>query len=181
MKALDYLLIGLAISFGLSLFWMLLVHFLPYFSIWVVCILSSIFLIIASVIAFYGSTNHFAESKGWAIFFGIVFVILLILLISYVCINYKQLQICSCFIDIATDCLRSNLASLLFILLFAALTVLFCILLVFQYLAFSSRNAPALNGIFYTNEKNYFLTVLLAIEAIWGLSFFRDACKIYLI
>lgn len=60
MKAIDYLLIGLAIAFGISLFWMLLVQFLPKFAIWVMFIFSAVLLIIASVIAFYGSGNHFA-------------------------------------------------------------------------------------------------------------------------
>ncbi len=89
MKAMDYLFIGLAISFGLSLLWIILVQFLPKFTIWVIFILSAVLLIIASIIAFYGSGNHFAEDKGWAIFFGVVLILFFILLVYYVCTHYK--------------------------------------------------------------------------------------------
>lgn len=105
MKAIDYLLIGLAISFGISMIWMTMVHFMPKIAIWTVFILSAVLLVIASIIAFYGAGNHFAESKGWAIFFGILFIFLLGLLILYVCTHYKQLQICACFLEVSVNCL----------------------------------------------------------------------------
>jgi hypothetical protein len=128
---------------------MLLVQFQAKMAIWAMFFLSAALLIIASITFFAASGTHLAENQSLAIFLGIVFIILLILLVYYACLYRKQLSLSACFLYIAGDCLKSNLSSLLYILMFIALTFLFCILIIYQYLSFSSSKAPTLNGVFY--------------------------------
>lgn len=175
-KAIDYLLTGLGIAFGFSIIWMLIVQFLPKYAIWMMFFISAALLIVAACISFIGSGSHFAENQGLAIFFGIIFVFFFLLLVYYLCVHRRQLEICSCFLEIAADCFKENLTSVLYILLFIILTISFVVLLVFEYLAFSSGK-PTQNGVYYHNNTNGFLFFLVVIEGIWGFSFFRDACN----
>lgn len=162
-SSIGYLLKGIAITFGIALIWLLVVQFLPHVAIFLAFFISAVLLIIAAIIAFTGANTHFSDFKGWAIFFGVVFVLLLILLIYYVCAHKKQLKLCGCFLDVAGDCFKKNLTILLFVLLFLALTVGFIVLIIFQYLAFSSYGTPVLSGVYYENKRNWFLTFLLVI------------------
>jgi hypothetical protein len=143
------LLIGLAIAFGLAILWMAVVQFFPKAAVWVAFGLAVILLILASLACFLGANSHFSDSKGLAIFFGVLFFAFLVLLVFYVCMHRKQLEVCGCFLEVATDCLKDNLPALLYLLLFTALTFLFIVLLVFEYLSFASANAPVLNGLYY--------------------------------
>lgn len=69
---------------------------------------------------------------------------------------------------------------ILYILLFMVLTFLFGILIVFQYLAFSSAAAPSFSKdeLYSQLSRNFWFMAPLVIEALWGLSFLRDACKL---
>jgi hypothetical protein len=69
------------------------------------------------------------------------------------------------------------MTSLLHILLFTVLTILYIVLLIYEYLSFASAPAPVLHGLYYTNSCNGFLLFLLVVQAVWGFSFLRDASK----
>lgn len=176
-RAIDMVLIGLGVAFGLALLWMLLVQFLPRVAVWAAFAIAALLLVVGAVLFFVGADSHFADNKGLAIFFAILFLLFFALLVFYVCLHKRQLEVCGCFLEVAADCLRENLSSVLHLLLFTALTVLFIVLLVFEYLAFASASAPALEGLYYANHCNGFLLFLLALQALWGFSFFRDASK----
>jgi hypothetical protein len=90
-RAIDILFIGLGISFGLSIIWMVLVYFLPKVVVWAMFILSAATLIVASILCFVGASNHFSDNKGLAIFFGILFIVLVVLLVLYLCLHRRQL------------------------------------------------------------------------------------------
>jgi hypothetical protein len=162
-SSIGYLLKGIAITFGIAIIWLLVVQFLPHIAIFLALFISAALLIIAAIITFTGASTHFSDFKGWAIFFGVVFLLLLILLIYYVCAHKRQLKLCGCFLDVAGDCFKKNLTIILFVLLFLVLTVGFIILIIFQYLAFSSYNTPVLAGVYNENKRNWFLTFLLVI------------------
>jgi hypothetical protein len=70
---------------------------------------------------------------------------------------------------------------LLYILLFIVLTFLFGILIVFQYLSFSSVAAPnfSKDTLYSTLTRSFWFMAPLVIETLWGLSFLRDACNLY--
>lgn len=59
------------------------------------------------------------------------------------------------------------------------LTILFCILIMFQYLAFSSVQTPRQvnDSVYLKLTSSAWFMIPLVIETLWGLSFFRDACK----
>jgi hypothetical protein len=78
---------------------------------------------------------------------------------------------------VASDCLRANLSSILHLLLFTALTILFIVLLIYEYISFASASAPVLQGLYYSTSCNGFLLFLLVVQAVWGFSFLRDASK----
>lgn len=125
------LLIGVGVTFGLALLWMLLVQFLPRAAVWIALGVSAALLLLAAVYCFLGAHSHFSEDSGLAIVVGIVFILFFLLIILYVCFHKRQVELCGCFLEVATDCLRDNLRSLLYLLLFISLTILFIVLLVF--------------------------------------------------
>jgi hypothetical protein len=102
-------------------------------------------------------------------------VLLFIMLVCYLFLHRKQVTLSGCFLDVASDCLQQNLKAVLHLLLFTALTVLFIVLLIFEYLSFSSASPPTPNGLYYTSHCSGFLLFLLAVQAVWGFSFLRDA------
>lgn len=162
-SSIRYLMTGIGITFGIAFIWLIIVQCLPHFVIFLAFFVSAVLLVIAAIIAFVGANTHFIDFKGWAIFFGVGFVLLLILLIYYVCAHKKQLKLCGCFLDVAGDCFKKNLTIIFYVILFLALTVGFIVLIIFQYLAFSSYGAPVQNGVYYENKRNWFLTFLLVI------------------
>ena len=169
------LLAGVGIAFGVALLWAIIVQCLPKVAVWVAFILASVLLLVAAVLCFTQSGSTFSEDRGWVIFFGIIFVLFFILLVSYVCFHRKQVALCGCFMEVAADCLRQNLKAILHLLLFAALSFLFILLLIYEYLSFSSASEPTLKGLYYTVNCNGLLLFLLVMQGVWGFSFFRDA------
>ena len=63
--------------------------------------------------------------------------------------------------------------------IFIALTFLFGFILSFEYLAFTSQGTPTFNpnNVYYTLYNNWFAVLVLVVQGLWGLSFFRDMCK----
>lgn len=59
------------------------------------------------------------------------------------------------------------------------LTIIFCILIVFQYLAFSSVAEPYINesSVYLSLTRSFWFMLPLVIETLWGLSFLRDSCN----
>jgi hypothetical protein len=130
-EAVKMVLIGLGIAFGLAILWMVFVQFLPRVAVWAAFAIAAVLLIVGAVLFFLGANTHFADNSGLAIFFGILCLLFFALLVFYVCLHKRQLDICGCFLEVATDCLRDNLSGVLHLLLFTALSVLFIVLLVF--------------------------------------------------
>lgn len=64
-----------------------------------------------------------------------------------------------------------------------ALTFIFGILIVFQYLSFSSVQNPisSKDGLYPQLTRSFWFMAPLVIETLWGLSFLRDACTYYII
>ncbi len=91
-------LIGLGVAFGLALLWMGVVQFFPRAAVWVAFGVASVLLIIAAILSFLGAGSHFADNKGLAIFFGILFMVFFGLLLLYVCLHKRQLSLCGCFL-----------------------------------------------------------------------------------
>lgn len=97
-KGVSIVLIGLGVAFGLALLWMVVVQCLPKMAVWVGFGLAAVLLIIAALLCFLGAGSHFAENKGLAIFFGILFLVFFGLLVFYACLHKKQLSLCGCFL-----------------------------------------------------------------------------------
>ena len=140
--AIKYLLIGVAIAFGLAIIWFILALCLPKIAVWLAVFGAAVLLLVTAIIFFIASNNSLSAGKGWAIFFGIICVLLMLLLVLYACFHSKQLKVCGAFLDVGADCIRANCAVLLYIPLFVAFTFLFGILTVFEYLAFASTGSP---------------------------------------
>lgn len=100
-KAINYLLIGVAISSGLSLLWLLLVQFLPKIAVWAAVLLASALLLVTAIIFFTSSSNHLVDESGWAITLGVVCILILALIVFYAVCHRKQLDICAKFLEIA--------------------------------------------------------------------------------
>ena len=138
LKAKDYLLMAVGISVFISLIWMLLVQFLPRIAIWIGFILAIILLLIAAIIFFTSAKSYLYDAGDWSIVMGIFCVIFLIMLLGYVFMHRSKISLAGRFLEVAGQSLCANITKFLYIPLFIAITFLFGILLVFQYLAFSS-------------------------------------------
>lgn len=165
LKAIDYLLAGVGISIGLALIWMLLICFLPRVMVWVAIALAVILLLITAIVFFTASKGPLAASGGWAVFLGIVCIITLLLLLFYAIVHRTKLAICAAFLENASLFLKENCLVILYIPIFIGITFLFGVLVVFQYLAYSSTGEVTLssNSLYYTATRSPFLTALLVI------------------
>ncbi len=72
--------------------------------------------------------------------------------------------------------------TLLYIPLFMIFTILFCILIVFEYLSFSSVANPVqeTGSLYLKLVRSFWFMAPLVIQTLWGLSFFRDACNLWI-
>lgn len=110
---------------------------------------------------------------------GLVCLAFLVAVILYAIFNRKQIYIVGCFLEIAGDYLKQHWSTLIWVPIFIGITFLFGLLVVFQYLAFSSSGSLTLNQgeVYYSTFISWFTKLVLTIETLWGLSFFRDMCN----
>lgn len=165
LKSMDYLLAGVGISIGIALIWMLLVCFLPKIMVYVAFVLAIILLLITAIVFFTASKGPLSDSTGWDIFLGIICIIVLLILLFYLVVHRNRLAVCGAFLENASLFLRENCLVFLYIPIFIVLTFLFGILIVFQYLAYSSSGNVNFSpdSIYYTSTKSFILTALLVI------------------
>jgi len=175
--------IGLGISFGLSLLWLVLVQLLPFAMFWVALVIAAFMLFVTMLVFFIGSGNTLVDGKGWAIILGIVCLALFVTVLLYGFFNRKSIYLAGCFLQVAGQQLRNKWSVLIWVPIFIAISFLFGLLLAFEYLAFSSVGTPnwANGAVYYANGSSWFGNLLLVIQGLWGLSFFRDCCKYQLI
>jgi hypothetical protein len=96
-------LIGVGISFGLSLIWLALVQFFPKAVFWIALLIAAFILFVAMLVFFIGSGNTLVDGQGWAIIFGIVCLGLLIAVILYGIFNRKAIYLTGCFLEVAGE------------------------------------------------------------------------------
>lgn len=142
LRAIDYLLIGLAISIALSALWMLLTQCLTRVVIWLSIILSIILLLITAIVLFTGTNQTLSDAGAWPVFFGIICILLLLVVLYYAFFHRNRITLASRFLEIAGSSLISSKLIFLNIVVFVGITFLFGILVVFEYLAFSSAAEP---------------------------------------
>lgn len=179
LHAINYLLMGVWIAFVLSLIWLVLVQFIPKYIYWLALVIALFMLIVAMFVFFIGSGNTLSQSQGWDIVLGILCLALAAVLVFYSIKNRKQIYVTGCFLEIAGEYLKKHLSTLIWVLIFIGITFLFGFILTFEYLAFVSTGTPTFNSanVYYTLYNNWFSVLVLVVQALWGLSFFRDACK----
>jgi len=158
---------------------MLLVHFLPKIAVWVAFVLAIILLTITAIVFFVDSRSSLSKATGWGIFLAILALVIALILLFYLIVHHKKISYCSIFLANASLMLKEKCITFFYILLFMVLTFVFSILIVFQYLAFSSVAAPTFNKdeLYSQLSRNFWFMAPLVIETLWGLSFLRDACN----
>ena len=171
----------MAIAVGLGIIWLILALCIPNGMVWVAVIGATVLLLVTAIVFFIASGNELVAGQGWAIILGIVCLVFMLLMLFYAFFHSTQLKLCAAFLELGANCIKENLIILLYIPLFVAITFVFGILTVFEYLAFASAGEPTLSSdnIFITNQRGFVLTFLLVIQTIWGLSFFRDCCNTF--
>lgn len=178
-QSVKLLLIGLGIATGISLIWMLLVQFLSKFIVWVALGMAVLLLLITSIVFLVHNSTKLKDSQGWAIFLAILGLIIAFLIVFYVIVHRRRINICGAFLKHSTTMLKENWKTFLYIPIFMVLTFIFGILTVFEYIAFSSYSQPTFDpqhSLYLELNKSWVLIVLLAIQTLWGLSFLRDTC-----
>ena len=173
--------ICLGISFGISLLWMILTLFIPKVMVWVAFILAIALLILTAILFLIDHRTSLANANGWNVPLAILAFIIAIALVIFLIKNRKQISYSSIFLKNASEVIRSKWALLLYVLLFIVLTFIFGILIVFQFLAFSSSTNPYFekSQLYWKLWKNFWFMAPLVIETLWGLSFLRDACTFF--
>jgi hypothetical protein len=131
MRSIDILLGVFGISIGISVLWMLLVHYLPKIMVWVAFVLAIILLVITAILFFVDNNDSLVRGAGWSIVLGLLALAIAILLIIYLVAHRRRITYCSIFLQNATQMLKDKCIIILYILLFMVLTILFCMLIVF--------------------------------------------------
>ena len=178
LHAINYLLMGVWIAFVLSLIWLALVQFLPKYIYWIALIIALFMLIVTMFVLFIGSGNTLSGSTGWDIVLGILCLVMAVILVLYSITHRKQIYITGCFLEISGEYIKRHWTTLIWVPIFVGLTFLFGFILTFEYLAFTSSGTPTFNSqnVYYSLYNNWFTVTFLVVQALWGLSFFRDMC-----
>ncbi len=105
-NAIQILLISFGIAVAIGIIWMLLVHFLPRIMVWAAFILAVIVLLITLILFLVDARDSLHRYTGWAIFLSIVWAVLAILLLSYLCMHRRVISFCSVFLQNASLMIR---------------------------------------------------------------------------
>jgi hypothetical protein len=104
--AIWILLISFGIAIGLGIIWMVLVHYCPKVMVWVAFILAILMLIGTAVLFFMNIGYQLSQAKGWAIFLGVVAVIMALIIALYIIMHRNRIHYCAVFLDNACKMIR---------------------------------------------------------------------------
>lgn len=178
-KAIDLLLWGLLISFGLSFLITIFGLLLPKVIIWVVTVLALISLGATGIIFLLNNKTTLERGSGWVILAAVLCALFVFVFLVYLIFHRQKITIAGSFLKTTSSYLKSNLLLFAYIPAYIGLTFLFGILTVFEYLAFTCFGTPQFSqdSVFYKLPIQGLWTFLLVVQTIWGLSFFRDSCN----
>ena len=95
LHTIDYLLLGLLVSFVLGLIWMIMVQCCPKIMVWAAIVLAIVLLIVTVVVFFANNQTSLRNASGWAIAFGIICVLMILVLLYYLIRHRRRISICS--------------------------------------------------------------------------------------
>ncbi len=106
LTAITVLLISFGISVGISILWLILVHYLPKVMVWVAFILAILLLITTAIIFFVDAGSVLASATGWAIFLGLLALVVALIIIAYIIMHRNKIQYCGVFLQNASLMIR---------------------------------------------------------------------------
>lgn len=168
-------------SLGLGLLWLSFVHIFPRIAphaAHVLAVLTLIALGVLTLVAFneyfYPIHSNFNFGSTWKyIIAGISFALAIIIFCMFWFYS-NELRLQGIFLDYARTFLHDCTGTFAYIPLFLVLMAAFVALIVFQHLAFSSKNNK--NNDYWDFTNPGVLGILNILEFIWGFQFLRDAC-----
>ena len=171
------MLIALAIGVGVGLLYLVLFILLPKIMSYLVFVLCALTLIVAAILLLVQPIKLMAfEGNTWNIIIAIALIILAIFIFAYIFCQKQELELASIFLTYANLFLKENAILFLYIPLFIVLSFGLVVLIIWQFIAFTSINAPTWDAanLFRSITPNLFLVVLNFIEFVWGIQFIRD-------
>lgn len=176
----DVILWSLAIALGVGIAWLVLVHLLPKFMAMAAILLGSLTLIAAGIILIVDNPPGWEGYQVWKYTFAAAFLLFGLIFLTMLFFYRKRIKIAGILLSHASNFLSAKPVNIfLFIPVFIALLLAFTTLCLFQYLAFSSNAEPKVRAgdIYLQLSRNHVLTWLTILEFLWGIQFFKDACK----
>jgi hypothetical protein len=110
--------------------------------VWVGVVLSMILMLIAGILFLVNNDKTLVDGSGWAIFIGLLCLALFFVMLYHIVVHRKTITICGKFLYNSTLFLSERLTAIIYIPIFVGLSFLFGLLIMFQYLAFSSSSDP---------------------------------------
>jgi hypothetical protein len=165
----------------LGLVYLLLVQLAPRIINWVGVIGGGVAaIVLAIVLLTYRSTYFDGMRTGRVIFSIILFLVGLYLLIS-ACLKQRQIRLNGVFLDYASRMTSINWPVFFYIPFFLLLVFALVVLTIFELFSFWSLKAPTFDtdNLFWQAQGgllSIFLSLLLAFQFYWGLSFLKEAC-----
>ena len=158
-----------------------LVQLLPkimnYAAVFVGCII-----IFATIICVFTYNTPQTSLKNLA---GVVLIIILIVILLTVCKNRDSWRMHAIFLKYATYMIKSRPGTLAYIPIFFAILVCFVIIVVLEFTAFWTTGTIVFDHTkslyhTFTGFLPVFLSILLIIQTIWGLTFIKESCTFVL-
>lgn len=106
LKALDVLLISVGISVGISILWMLLVHYCPRIAVWIAFVLAIVLLVITAIVFFVDARTALSNATGWGIFLAILCIIVALVLLFYLIVHNQRIKYCAVFLANASTMIK---------------------------------------------------------------------------
>lgn len=182
MNSIDMIGLSMLIALGMSVLYCVLVQCCPKVMNKFVLFAALLVLLGLTICLFIYPTSH-----GFKLPLGIVLAIIFFILLFCLCKYWDHIRIQGVFLQAATRMLREEkCCAFFYIPLFLAFLTGFLALLIFEFKCYWGGGQ-----ITFDNTKSVFwefegagsivLTVFLVIQAIWGLSFLKEACNGFLI
>lgn len=177
-NSLDSIVLSMILAFSFSLLYLVLVQCWPKFMNKAVIMLGSLVILALAICMF---TYHY-DAYG-KIFVAILLLVLFFIIVLSSCKNRRCVDMNGVFLSNASQMLgTSKCLTFLYIPLFILLLVGFIFLVIYEFRSFwagGDLSFDAESSIFweFSSVGPIILSVFLAIQVVWGLSFLKEACK----
>lgn len=166
----------------IGLVYLILVQLCPQVMNWVGIVGGGVASIALGIVILIYKSIYFDGMNTGRIILAVFLILIGLYLLASACLKQRQIRLNGVFLDHASRMVTINWAIVFFIPFFLLLILGLITLTVFELFSFWSLKSPSFNPVdlFWQAQGgllSVFLSLFLAFQFYWGLSFIKEACK----